>query len=834
MPIKIITMSRTIALRGGALGCLILGAATAAGAAGAPGAGESGGIEEVVVTAQFRQQSVQDTPVAITAVDASMLEARSQTNIAAIAEQAPNVTLKPAAAPFGPTLQAFIRGVGQYDFNFALEPGVGMYVDDVYYSTSMGSLFDLLDLDRVEVLRGPQGTLAGQNSIGGAIKLFSKKPDGNGGGFVQATYGQRHRTDLRAGGDFTLLDGKAYARISGVSHHQDGYVTRYDYRCTHPGATQVPSYVTDSNCVLGTEGGKAYDAARLALRFTPTDKLEINLIGDYTNDNSQSAPLTLLYVGSTTAAGATPGAVSPVTGAAPPGGSRTNLAIGVDGRPDTSAALGGVLALGTATGSPFIAYSPFGNWAQDTFSHSPYINYSTYHNPRPIDGTAPYSDPAVNRISGYGYSATIDYRFSDTLSLKSISAYRYYSGDWGLDEDGSPIGVTQLHNSVWHRQASEELRLSGRVLDQVNFTVGGLYFKQKSHYGGRVDLLSMEFIENDYIPASTKAGFAHVDWQATARLDVLGGVRYTKQEKTFTFGRLGVPGNTYPGGVAPAVAPLNGTSGTSSSSKWDYRAALQYRWTDGLMSYAQIATGFKGGGVNPRPFYIQQEQSFDPETLTAYELGLKSDWLDRRLRVNGAVFLNKYTDIVLTVNNCPLPGAPAPTPCAMPVNAGEADIKGAELEATVIPVDHLSIDASGSYLHFNYTSISAAAQAAGITLGMQSPFAPRWKFSAGAQYQWIMGSAGSLTPRIDWSRQTSFHAAAINSPFNHVDGYSLLNGRVTWRDASELWNVSLEVTNLTDKLYYLGIFDNRGSSRTVMGQPAPPRQWAVSVKRNFR
>jgi iron complex outermembrane receptor protein len=812
----------------------VLSAIGYAAAVPAQAPGETGGqIEEVVVTAQFRQQSVQDTPVSITAVDAGMLEARSQTNITAIAEQAPNVTLKPAAAPFGPTLQAFIRGVGQYDFNYALEPGVGMYVDDVYYSTSTGALFDLLDLDRVEVLRGPQGTLAGQNSIGGAIKLFSKKPDGNGGGYVQATYGQLHRTDLRAGGDFTLIDSKAFLRVSGVSHHQDGYVTRYDYRCTHPGATQVPSYVTDDNCVLGTEGGKAYDAARVSVRLTPTDKWEIALSGDYTNDNSEAAPLTLLYVGSPTATGAAPTAVSSVTGAAAPGGSRTNLAIGLDGRPDTSVANGGVLNMGNATGSPFITNSPFGAYNQDSFSHSPYVNYSNYADPRPIDGTTPYAIPAVNRISGYGYSANIDYRITDTLSLKSIAAYRYYKGEWSIDEDGTPIGATLLHNSVWHRQASEELRLNGKLFGVADFTVGGLYFKQKSHYGGRVDLLSMAFIENDYIPASTKAGFAHVDWKLSRKLDLLAGLRYTKQEKTFTFGRLGVPGNTYPGGVAPAVAALNNTSGTSVSTKWDYRGAMQYRWTDALMTYAQLATGFKGGGVNPRPFFIQQELPFKPETLTAYELGAKSDWFDRHLRLNGAVFLNKYKDIVLTVNNCPLAGAPA-APCAMPVNAGVADIKGAELEATIIALNHLTIDASGSYLNFKYTSISQAAQNAGITPSMESPFAPRWKFSVGAQYQWMLGRAGSLTPRLDWSHQSAFYSAAINSTYNKVDGYGLLNARVTWRGDDNLWDVSMEVTNLTDKLYYLGIFDNRGSSRTVMGEPAPPRQWAVSIKRTFK
>jgi iron complex outermembrane receptor protein len=129
---------------------------------------------DIIVTAQFREQRLQDTPLAITAINAELLEARSQTNIAQIAQQAPNVTLVPGGAVFGASLGASIRGIGQFDFNPAYEPGVGIYVDDVYFPTLTGSVFDLLDLDRVEVLRGPQGTLTGRNSIGGAIKLFSR------------------------------------------------------------------------------------------------------------------------------------------------------------------------------------------------------------------------------------------------------------------------------------------------------------------------------------------------------------------------------------------------------------------------------------------------------------------------------------------------------------------------------------------------------------------------------------------------------------------------------------------------------------------------------------
>jgi len=145
-----------------------VGSGNSSGATAAPSA-----LPEVTVTAQFRSQNLQNTPIAITAINSEMLDARSETSIYQVSAQAPSVTLKPQGAAFGASLVASIRGVGQYDFNPALEPGVGLYVDDVYYATLTGSIFDLLDLDRVEILRGPQGTLAGRNSIGGAVKLYS-------------------------------------------------------------------------------------------------------------------------------------------------------------------------------------------------------------------------------------------------------------------------------------------------------------------------------------------------------------------------------------------------------------------------------------------------------------------------------------------------------------------------------------------------------------------------------------------------------------------------------------------------------------------------------------
>src|SRR5512134_2350390 len=190
---------------------------------------QESGLEEIIVTAEFREANVQDTPIAITAVNASMLESRSQTNLAQITAQTPNVSLRPAGSSFGSALVAFIRGIGQTDFNPSVEPGVGIYVDDVYYSTITGNVLDLLDLDRVEVLRGPQGTLAGRNAIGGAIKLFTRKPDGSDDATVSITKGEFNRTDLKGAAGITLVEDKLYARIAGIARSSDGYVSRLDY-----------------------------------------------------------------------------------------------------------------------------------------------------------------------------------------------------------------------------------------------------------------------------------------------------------------------------------------------------------------------------------------------------------------------------------------------------------------------------------------------------------------------------------------------------------------------------------------------------------------------------
>lgn len=775
---------------------------------------------EIIVTAQFREQRLQDAPLAITAVTGDILEARGQTSVVDIGNQAPNVTLRQAPATYGPAVVAYIRGVGQRDTSFALEPGVGLYIDDVYLPTMHGSMLDLIDVDRVEILRGPQGTLAGQNSIGGAIKLYSKKPDDSGGGYLQATYGSYNRVEIRGAANFTIIPDQLFARVSGTAVHKDGYVTRYDYACTHPG-TAIPSSVTNNkSCKLGTEGGKSYVAGRLALRYQPSDSVTLDLSGDITRDDSEAGPTTLLYVGQN----ANPGVSN--TGSATTG-------------PSAAAYMLNGVRYGTATGSQFVSYSPYGNFAQDPFSKSPYISYENYLELAPRDGSGPWAAPIKSAIDSWGVSANLAVDLSPDFNVTSITAYRKFSGVYA-SADGSPFTPTLQANRIYNRQFSQELRLNGRIGETFNFTVGGYYLHKRSENISRVTLPTLNFIEDNEIPATTKAVFANADWEVVDRLHLIGGVRYTDLKKSFIYGRKGIPGSSSGGATPPSIASIDGLVGTFSGDRVDWRGVIQYRWSDQLMTYAQVSTGFKSGGVNPRVFFPAQALPFGPEKLVAYEAGFKSDLFDRRVRLNVSGFINKYDDILVSVSSCPLPGAPA-TPCALPLNAGKADVRGAEAELSLRPVDGFTIDASLAYLDFKYTSISAAAATSGIGREDKGQYIAPWQWSIGAQYEHAFGSGATLTPRIDITHQDAFNRNANNVDavtggkdiFGEVAGRTLVNARLTFRTADNDWELAVEGRNLTDKLYYSDVFDNRGSTNSIQGSVGEPRTFAVTVKRRF-
>jgi len=752
----------------------------------------SGGLEEVVVTAQFREQKLQDTPIAITAVNAELLEARNETSLNKVAAQAPNVILTETGGAFGPGLSANIRGIGQGDYIAALEPGVGIYVDDVYYPSLTGANFDLLDLDRVEILRGPQGTLAGRNSEGGAVKLYSKQPQGDDSGSVRATYGSRNLLDLRAMGDFAMFKDTLFVRVSGVSRKQDGYVQRIDYGCSHPGSG-IPSLTMQGDCFMGHEGGKDYSAARIAFRWLPADNVTVNLTGDMMMDNSEVAANVLIATG----------AVSPFAN--------------IDPR----------FPWGATNGTQYIPSDK-------------YTSYASFCGYRPananLDGST--TDTTVcwaptTKTKQWGSNLTIDWTLTDSVALKSITAYRRFDSRWVEDNDASPatLGLGAEHQK--NHSFSEELRLSGKAGTVLDYTVGAYYFDQLT-IGQTHQMLNyvgipfpfpfvFEFLGNDPTKASSYAGFANAAWHIVDGLNLNAGMRYTKEKKDYTYSRLNPDGTPN-----ILIGSLTGTVGSYEGSKTDYRVNLDYRFNEALMAYASVSTGFKGGGVNPRPFNVPQVQHFNPETLTAYEIGGKSDLFDRRLRLNVSGFINKFKDVQVTLLSCP---QFSPGPCALPANAGDADIKGLELEMEARPVDHLSFEGSWSKLSFKYTRIDPLT---GIPPGSTAPGTIENKWSAAIQYEFPLAGGGSITPRYDHSFQGGYNTNAVPTAGNRVAGYHLDNAQITWRSADEKWQASLIGSNLSDKYYFLSVFDLTAlGGGSNYGFVAPPREFSVQVQKKF-
>ncbi|MGB3797077.1 MAG: TonB-dependent receptor [Alteraurantiacibacter sp.] len=776
--------------------------ALAQDASGAPPAADAANnadavTNEIIVTAQFREQNLQDTPIAITAIDGATLQARSQTDVTDLGDFAPNVKIEPATGIQGNSVAAFIRGIGQADASFALEPGVGFYIDDIYYGTTFGAVMDLTDLQRVEVLRGPQGTLSGKNSVGGAIKLYTKKPDGVAEGFVEATYGSFDRLDLRASAGFAITD-DLFARISGTSKTSDGYMTRLDYGCVNPDSNIAQTGAASEDCVLGTEGGRDMQSVRLALRYAPIDTpLEINLRADYADDDSESVATKLLVADN-------PGVRSYLPG-------------------------------DPTTGVPFDS-----RFITGPESYTSYADYSTGGNYTSVFGipyqVAPggFSTEPRSTAKSWGIAATVTYELSPNLSVTSISGYRSAKGTSGIDVDGSPLALLLQQFTYEHKQFTQEVRLSGQFGDGlIDTTVGGFYYDASDRIFGRsaIPTLLFDFIQDDDVSNRSISAFGHLEVHLTDRLDLIGGLRYTDDKKTYAYTRLNVD-RTEPSGAffTPnfLLAGLNGLDGTFEGDRIDYRIGANYDLADNVMVYAQVATGFKGGGINPRPSAADQVLSFGPEIVTTYEAGAKTQLFDRRVRLNGAVFLNDYQDIQLVRYQCP---DSAVISCSVPSNAGNAEIFGFELEAFAEPVDNLQIDGSMGYLDFDYTEITNPATL--VTLDMIAPFISKWQASAGIQYVLETAGGAAITPRLDWSYRSDFYYNSINNPFNLIDGYSLFNARLTYDSPDRNWSLSAAVTNLTDKFYYTGVAENIGSYGVSTGNPGHPREWSVSVSRQF-
>jgi iron complex outermembrane receptor protein len=779
-----------------------------------------GGLQEVIVTAQKRAQNVQDVPIAISAFTQQDLAERGVTEVSQLQNFTPNVHLD-FTSPFGGSstvLTAFIRGIGQDDFAFNLEPGVGVYLDGVYLARTIGANTDMLDVDHIEVLKGPQGTLFGQNTIGGAISIVTRRPSDEFGFKGELTGGSFSRMDVRAAIDLPLIANRLLSTISVSTKKRDGYQNAIPFESPTAFVTDPQSAFSLLNLgSSGDLGGQNSASVRGKLLWLAGEMTDVTFTADYTTVDQPSVAHTVLQASNAGISGLYNTCIS--TSAADLNTMGLGALCGPRGLPGT-AQLPGI------AGAQLDPSTYRLTWDNRFLTPDIDSTYSTGQN--------------FDKESNFGFSLIVDRRFSDDFNLKSISAYRQLQARFGIDQDGSPLQIVENSFETNQTQLSQELQLSGVALNDRLSWVGGLYFIHEqgdlTDYvvfpAGLLQVFGPNNFENE-----TYAAYTHLNYSITDPLTLTVGLRYSHQKKEFFGGqrdlnlfstKLGTPADLFPTSDLSLFYPPGPFEKTFSNVS--PRIGFDYKLTSAIMAYASWAKGFKSGGWTTRlsspwrigPGYQPFEPSFDEEEASTYELGLKSELLNRSLLLNAAVFTTQYEGIQLNVQEFISPTLQ---------NAGDAKIKGAELESTWLATDDFRVSLSVGYLDSQYDSIAPTAQLAGLTLEKELPKAPRWSASLSPSYTIQLPNQGRLVPRIDYSYTSEQENDTINTPLLHRPEVSLVDASIAYTTPDDKWQIVAGGTNLTDKRYIVSGQDNTGAG-LVYGTYNAPRQWFVSLRLN--
>src|SRR5450631_1959199 len=663
----------------GAISSLLPLAAAAQTSAGA-GAGT---LAEIVVTAEKRVENIQDVPIAITAFSESDLRAKGLTDIHSLSTLTPNVNLD-QGSPFSGSnsvLSASIRGIGQDDFAFNLDPGVGVYVDGVYFARTVGANQNLLDVDRIEILKGPQGTLFGRNTIGGAISIVTHTPGGEFKAEARLTGGSYGRRDLAVLADLPISS-TLLSSITFSEEYRDGYEKRIAYDSPTPYVSDpVGGFHNAGTEAFATQGGQNQQTLRGKLLWTASDTLTATFGADWTHTNQPGVATTVLQ--------------PIISGPNAAFGLFYNLCLqGVPFVPTAALVCGPRGAVGTSL------------WQANLNPATARLLYGTAVTQTGNIDTTYATGPNFDKMDSSGLSATLDWAFSDSLKFKSITAFRSLKWASGEDEDGSPIQMLETTFAEGQHQFSQELQALGTTLDSRLSYVGGVYFFHEDGYIHDFVTFPAGLLQIDgpnELDTKSYAGFVHADFKATDKLAFTVGGRYSVDQKHFMGGQQDINdffykiSGCYPYNASASLigAPANLTCqqalgfpnpanhqqvyppGENSQRFNVFTPTLgaQFHVTDAIMAYASYAKGFKTGGWTTRltaPLPAGSgAQTFGPEKDKTYEIGLKSEWFDRNLIVNLATFYSKYDNIQLTYQVSTSP---------VTANAGNADIKGGELE----------------------------------------------------------------------------------------------------------------------------------------------------------
>ena len=715
----------------------VAGAQSAPSAAGTPTAG-SLQLDEVIVTARKYAENIQETPVSVTAFNAETIDKLGMTGMADIALRTPGL----AYGNFGDTKLSptSLRGVVASSGSAGQDPAVGVYVDEVFIGQGADAPLDLYDIERVEVLRGPQGTLYGRNTIGGVISLTTKRPTDEFEASTELTYGNYDY--VRVGGSLSgpLMPDVLKGKISAVYNDRDG---------------------TSDNVWLNIPVNDQHHwTTRGQLLFTPSDTTELLVTADYFEiDQHPLVFETLNY--------------------------------------DDSKLLPQLL---DAFGLP--------------------------RNTDPFDRKVYANEESEETLEAWSASAALKMKFG-SVDFTSITAYRTHEYFSRTDTDRSPVDMAYDGDPEDVDTLSQEVRFAWST-GSFDWLVGAYYFDRNSTNLSFIEIgadLAAVFqapeiagskIGSDAEMGTTSlSGFASATWRASDQLDFTLGGRYTYEEKDIDYVQ------TDPLGL------LGGSFSVKADDTWSQftpNASARYRFSPDLMAYATISQGFKSGGFNDA-LGDANGIGYDPETVWNYEIGLKSEFMDRRVLTNVALYYMDWSDIQLTNDN---PATPIFDPIIL--NAGKAHSTGIELEIQAAATERLTLGATLSVQEAEYDE---GALPNGQPL-RRIPFAPRYTSDLNVEYRIPIGS-GELSLLGEVVLRGNSYLTQDNQADGRVDDYAFYNARLNYSSGSGRWNVTLWGKNLSDEDVKQRLFDL--ASQELVGQKfialADPRTYGVTLRMSF-
>jgi iron complex outermembrane receptor protein len=743
---------------------------------------DGSGLPDIIVTAQKRNESIQSVPVAVTALSAKELNSPTLTDIRDVAGRVPglvvdNVTAGPSAAAIA------IRGISFEDIEKSFDPAVGVSVDGVFIGTNTGQLLDSFDLADFEVLRGPQGTLFGRNTIGGVISVARTKPTGEFG--VKASFSYS---------SFDTKTGKLVVNLPTI-----GNII----------ALKAFAFWDDTagyyhNVSLNRRAGKyATLSGGVTAKITPMSGVEALITYEHQRERGETV----------------------------------STAYSVTGK-DLLCSIGA-----PANQCDRLSLPDGGQY--DVFQNEP--------------------TPVISDTDAVTGNLNID--LGGSFSLTSVTGYRRNTEDVTQDFDGTTVPFFLARRVQTFHQFSEELRVVGDVTPWLNVLVGGYYYNSGYKLNQTTStILVPAFLGgalSQFVDHTSKsyAGFTDVKIKPTENLTIGIGGRYTRDEKSIfnnysqiiPLVQLSLPNYTNEciqivGLLAPGVpqyGAANNCSGKASFGKFTWRASVDYKIAPGKLIYASYSTGFRSGGFNGRAASPTSLGPYQPENVRAYEIGLKADWLDRRLRTNFALYQTDYTNKQEEVVQPSPPGSANPQETVV-LNAASARIKGFEAEITALPDDHLSFHASFAYTDAKYRSFFKDVNGDNIpdnvsTLTLRR--APKWAWSVGADYDHELGAG-----KIDISTSFRFidkYATCIvpNTPvvLGQVinDTRCVTNPRETL-DASIGYTTKLGGIETRFTLFGRNLTDNRGISSVLpvsglftFSGARPPRSFGGEIQVKF-